>query len=248
MKEIFTHAMLDHRLPKTAQVYELLRNSIINFQLPPGHIINEKKIGEQLEISRTPLREAMLRLCQESLITIRPNSKTTVSTINLKDVLEGQLIRDVIETRCVQLAARFYDATLDVEFESLFFKKELACKRSDEVEFYLLDEEFHQLLCHASGYSHLWAVLRASKGQLDRARRLAFPIEQHFDEVIQEHREIFQSLQSRDEQRAASAMKTHLGSMFATLELLLQEKPEYFSEVDLSECPRSAPEFLKLVG
>src|SRR5579864_7741756 len=59
---------IDPAMPKTAQVYEIIRKAIVNLVLPPGSNINEKSICEQLQISRTPLREAILQLQAENLV------------------------------------------------------------------------------------------------------------------------------------------------------------------------------------
>lgn len=244
---MFTEGMLDQRLPKTAQVYELIRSSIIDLRVAPGTALSEKDVCDQLGISRTPLREALLRLSVEKLVTIRPNARTQVSRIHLKDVLEGQLVREAIEPRCARLAARHYDPSQEVTFDALFLRKENAFKRNDASTFYGLDEEFHQLLCHTSGYGHLWQILRGAKGQLDRARRLAFPIQRHFDEVIAEHRAIYSCIKQHDEQGAERLLTEHINSIYSTLELLLNERADLFALGTVNCSASTAHQFMALV-
>ncbi|SDB67581.1 GntR family transcriptional regulator [Pseudomonas sp. NFACC13-1] len=222
--ELFSPDMLHHRLPKTAQVYALLRSAIISLRLEPGEVLNEKDICQQLEISRTPLREAMLRLASEKLVLIRPNARTHVAPIRLVDVLEGQLIRETAELRCVRLAARFFEPKLEGSFDTLFLRKQNALVRKESEEFYSLDEAFHRLICECSGFSNLWHVFDGSKGQLDRIRRLAFPMQDHFAEVIDEHRTIYEAVRNRDEVQAERMMLEHMDSIFDTLKILLQTK------------------------
>jgi len=221
---LFSPEMLDHRLPKTAQVYALLRTAIVSLRLEPGEVISEKDICQQLDISRTPLREAMLQLASEKLVLIRPNARTCVAPIRLVDVLEGQLIRETAELRCVRLAARFFEPKLEDSFETLFLRKQSALARKESEEFYALDEAFHHLICECSGYPNLWQVFDGSKGQLDRIRRLAFPMQEHFGEVIDEHRGIYEAIRSRDEVTAEQMMLAHMDSIFETLEILLQTR------------------------
>ena len=76
---IFSAAAIDRALPKSAQVYEIVRRAIVGLEMPPGAPVSEKLICEQLGISRTPLREAILQLHAEKLVDVRPNSGTFVS-------------------------------------------------------------------------------------------------------------------------------------------------------------------------
>lgn len=97
---------LDSRTSKSVQVYELLRIAIISLEMPPDSAVVEKDICAQLGISRTPLREAILQLAKESLIKIAPSDGTFVNKIIIREVLQGQLVRDTIEMRLTKLAAR----------------------------------------------------------------------------------------------------------------------------------------------
>ena len=81
--------LIDPALPKTAQVYGIMRRAIVNLHLAPGSNVNEKLICDQLGISRTPLREAILQLQSENLVTVVPNSGTYVSRIDLQSVFDG---------------------------------------------------------------------------------------------------------------------------------------------------------------
>lgn len=237
--DLFSPEMLDHRLPKTAQVYALLRSAIVSMRLEPGEVLSEKDICQQLEISRTPLREAVLQLASEKLVLIRPNARTHVAPIRLVDVLEGQLIRETAELRCIRLAARFFEPKWEDAFETLFLRKQSALARKESEEFYALDEAFHHQICECSGYPNLWQVFDGSKGQLDRIRRLAFPMQDHFSEVISEHRAIYGAIRSRDEVGAESMMLEHMDSIFETLEILMQTKRdlliEHLAESDMRD-------------
>ena len=87
---------IDPALPKTSQVYAIMRSAIVNLHLAPGSIVNEKLICDQLGISRTPLREAILQLQGENLVSVVPNSGTYVSKIDLQSVFDGHLVRDAL--------------------------------------------------------------------------------------------------------------------------------------------------------
>lgn len=246
---VFFPEQLDHRLPKTSQVYELLRSAIISLKLQPGEVISEKDLCSQLEISRTPLREAILQLANQKLIIIRPNSSTIVSPIKLKDVLEGQLVRETLEMRSVKLAARFYTERNADAFNTSLLLQRSASKRKATDEFYALDEEFHKIICECSGYPNLWRLLNGAKGQLDRVRRLAFPVQNHFEEVIAEHERISAAIMANDEAAAENVMLEHLDSIFETLLILIDKHTNYFTEdsIAIKQC-RTLEDFRHLVG
>lgn len=86
------------------QLYDMLKEKILRLELEPGTKISEKEIAEQLHISRTPVREAFLKLAQDELLDIIPQSGTIVSRINLEYVEEGRLIREVVEKEVAALA------------------------------------------------------------------------------------------------------------------------------------------------
>ena len=88
------------------QVYQILYESIISLWLKPGQPLREKEICKQLQISRTPVREALLKLADERLIVILDRSGTYVSRINIEDVRESQFIRESMETATVRYAVK----------------------------------------------------------------------------------------------------------------------------------------------
>lgn len=244
---VFHPEMLDHRLPKTAQVYELLRSAIISLRLQPGDVISEKELCAQLDISRTPLREAVLQLASQKLINIKPNSSTTVSLIKLKDVIEGQIVRESIEYRTVRLAARFYEQDRIDPFTTVLLRQKFASEHRSVDEFYALDEEFHRIICECSGYPNLWRLLNGAKGQLDRVRRMAFPAQNQFEEVIDEHERIANAIRASDEDAAVEAMRVHIDSIFETLKILAEKHPGFFAEdsATITNCD-SLEEFKRL--
>lgn len=221
---------IDARLPKGMQVYEILRNDIISMRLTPGTNLQEKDICAQLGISRTPLREAFLQLAKEGLIHVVPSDGTFVSKIVPREVLTGHLIRDTTEVRLVRLAARHFRPEFEMDFELNLFRQKAAADRKQTDEFFMLDNQFHQLVCNASGFAGAWATIHAATGQLDRVRRQAFPIEEHFQTVYAEHQAIYQHLRDHDEDAAVAVFQEQLDSAFPSLRLLHATFPDLIAE------------------
>lgn len=220
---------IDSRLPKTTQVYEIIRNAIISMKLPPGAPIVDKEICQQLGISRTPLREAILQLSTESLVIVKPGGGTFVNHIILREVLEGQITRDTLEMRLVRLAARNFDPQFESEFEVALFRQKVAAERQDVDDFFALDNQFHRLICDCSGFPSGWRTIHGATGQLDRIRRHAFPAENHFFEVLDEHTKMYEYIRNRNEDGAAEIFQIQLDSTFPTLEIIRKLDPQLIS-------------------
>src|SRR6516164_7509146 len=172
-------AMIDPALPKTAQVYEVIRRAIVGLAMPPGSAINERGICEQLGISRTPLREAILKLSDEHLVVIVPNSGTYVSRIDLQTVFDGQLIRDALEIKVVGLATIKMSSAFERKLDFNMYQQKRLAAELDYDGFYELDEAFHSMICEHGASIRIWKIVHGAKGQLDRVRRLAFPVPKH---------------------------------------------------------------------
>src|SRR2546425_11946612 len=92
-----------------AQVYGRLRDAIVAAELAPGRQLSENELGERLGVSRTPIREALVRLRDDRLVEIVPQLGTFVSRISTRAVADAQFIREALECSAVRLAAERAD-------------------------------------------------------------------------------------------------------------------------------------------
>ena len=226
---LFSSDQIDTRLPKTGQVYELLRDTIISMKLLPGAPIVEKDICEALHISRTPLREAIIQLAAESLVVVRPGEGTFVNLIVVNEVLDGQVTRDTLETRLVRLTARRFTPDCAGQFEISLFQQKIAADKRDMDEFFQLDNHFHKMICECSGFPNAWRTIHSATGQLDRIRRYALPKSDHFRESLDEHKAIFQHIRDRNEDAAAATFQSHIDRLFHEVDLISQLDPDMVS-------------------
>ena len=222
----FSAGQIDNKLPKSMQVYELLRAAIIEMKLLPGAPVVEKEICGSLNISRTPLREAIIQLESEGLIVVRPGGGTFVNLIDLKAVLNGQLTRDSLEARVVRLAARNYAPEFESRFEVSLFQQKGAVERENMNEFHTMDNGFHKLICECSGFVRAWDTIHGATGQLDRIRRYALPSDDHFKESFREHAEIYSFIKARNEDGALKAFHHHIDRLFSEVTLIKKIDPD----------------------
>lgn len=217
-------------LPKAVKAYNELRDAIITMKLKPGATLQERDICAQMGISRTPMREAVLRLAQEGLVSVIPSGGTFVNTISVRDVIEGQIVREALEMRMVRLAARHYRPDHQRDFDLLMFRQREASKRADADEAFEVDNEFHRLICVVAGFPNIWQTIHAATGQLDRLRRQAFPKAGFFEEVVEEHAAMQKAIAARDEAEATRLMKAHLDGIGSVLHFVMASDPGIVSD------------------
>ena len=212
------------------QIYQFLLNAIVTVRLFPGISLKEKEITERLGVSRTPIREALLRLEDEGLVQIFPQSGTYVSKIKIQEVLESQLIREALECAVARHAAQKGKDDLYVNLSRKLEDYKVALKSGDLKRMYEKDEEFHRTLANFCFPTRLWKITNQAKLQMDRVRHLSLPIPERQINVLKEHRWIFQNIADGNEDRAENAMKKHLEYFHHDLKIVQHEHPEYFKE------------------
>lgn len=219
-------------LPKALWAYNVIRDAIITMKLAPGETLSEKDTCAELGISRTPMREAVLRLAQEGLVNIVPSGGTFINKIVMKKVIEGHLVRSSLEMRTIRLAARNFDPVHERDLDLLIFRQHDAAKRRDVNEAFNVDNEFHRLLCRISGFPDIWQTIHNATGQLDRVRRRGFPKIGYFDEVIEEHVALSTAIKARDEDEAVTLLRRHLSGISAVIEYVVQTDADAISGKD----------------
>ena len=213
----------------TPQIYQFLQSAIVSVQLIPGEGLKEKDIIENLGVSRTPIREAMLRLEDEGLIDIYPQSGTYVSKIKIESVKESQFIREAMECAVVRYAAINKTDQLIKKLSKKLQGYEDAIDSGDQEWMFLMDEEFHRTLADFCFQPRLWRITNLAKSHMDRVRHLSLTITERQPKVLEEHKTIFKNIIDSDQNQAEKSMRKHLNYFIYDLEQIQSKKPEYFS-------------------
>jgi DNA-binding GntR family transcriptional regulator len=201
-------------------VYNSVRDMIVRTTMPPGSRITEANIGERLGVSRTPVREALLRLAEEGLVQMVPQSGIYVAPVNLVAVSEAQFIREHLECAVIREVAAKIDGGGIALLRGTLSRQEAARDADDIVRFYDLDELLHQQLCELGGRSGVWRVIQHSKHQLDRVRWLSLPVAEHIPHLIIQHQAVVDALSQHDPDIAEASLRGHLREVYATIERL----------------------------
>jgi DNA-binding GntR family transcriptional regulator len=220
---------IDPRQPIAVQVFGILKRSILTLHLEPGASLSEKELSLKLGVSRTPVREALIKLADEGLVDVFPQRGTVVSPIRVAEVIEAQFIREALETAVVRRAASapVVGALVARLEENLRLQRAAIADKAYET-FMQLDENFHYAIADSVSLPRAWRLIQNVKGQLDRIRYLALPEPGHLQRICDQHEAVLEALAAREPQLAASRMQTHLNEVFKSIDLLIRQKPELF--------------------
>lgn len=222
--------MSDARRQTTASayIYEALRDRIVSLALLPGSALQEKDFAEEFGVSRTPAREALLRLAEEQLVDIYPQSSTLVAPIRISFVQDAMVIRDALERFSANTAAQRIDAAQIATLDAIIIKQQMAAHTGDIAAFHAADEAMHQTIAIISGHPNIWRVVKREKANVDRMRLLSLRFEGRFEFVIAQHHLIIEALRARRPDAAEAAMHAHLGFVLPSLEIMQARYPDYF--------------------
>jgi GntR family transcriptional regulator, rspAB operon transcriptional repressor len=222
-------APINNRAPISPQIYERLRRAITTLAMSPSESLSEQDLAQQLGVSRTPVREALIRLADEGLIDVLPQRGSFVAPIRLKDVEEAQFIRESLEVAVSRrLAERPSEAFLESARASLQ-RQEQAVRREDRDLFLELDEAFHHSFCDAAGLPRSWRLIQTVKMQLDRVRYLSLPQAGHLALILSQHKAIFDAIAAKKPEQAAERMEVHVREILRTVRKLSAERPDLFA-------------------
>jgi len=211
------------------QAYAALREAIVRAELAPGRQLSENELASRLGVSRTPIREALVRLRDERLVEIVPQLGTFVTRISGQAVADAQFIREALECACIRRAAELATEDDVAALEDNLRAQQRAQEAADFDAFYVLDDQFHQSLCDLSGRA-VWAITQRAKGHLNRIRRLSLPMPSYLAEMIAEHREIVVLLGEHDPDGAEAALRHHLQMVLRELPRIREQHPDFFEE------------------
>jgi DNA-binding GntR family transcriptional regulator len=217
-------------VPARTQVYATLRDAIIRAELPPGRKLSENELATWLGVSRTPIREALVRLRDERLVAIVPQLGTFVSYISPQAVSDASFIREALECAAIRQTAVVATEDDVAALEENLRAQERADERGDFDAFYVLDEDFHRMLCDLSGHATVWAVSQRAKGHLNRIRRLSIPMPTYIGEMIVEHRDVVAAVAEHDPDLAEERLRHHLRMVLREIPQIRSENPNYFEE------------------
>lgn len=190
--------------------YETIKEMILSHQLHPGDVISEQMLADELQVSRTPVREALLTLENEGLVKIVPMRGVFVTDITIRDVLEIYEIREALECLAVRKAALVEDQSL---LDSLAAVLEAAGQDIRQHSYHRLfeaDIDLHRFILDAARNTRLSQMADLLRDQIHRVRVLSPRVEGRIEATIAEHLAVIAALRQRDPDLAEQKLREHL--------------------------------------
>src|ERR1700712_2448381 len=184
-------------------VYEALRRAILTCDLRPGQELREQDLATRFLVSRSPVRDALLRLENERLVTVLPRQGYRVNPISISDARDIFGLRLLIEPACAAAAAKAENSDLLDTFRGF---------AGDEAEFIVYNRAFHSAIANLSGNERMAAAARDLLEQSDRLMLviLRSTNEQDCKRLITEHEAIIDVIRTNDSAAAAKFSYNHV--------------------------------------
>ena len=211
-------------------IYQQLFEDIVSVKLKPGTPISEQEIAQAAGVSRTPVREAVLRLSKNQLVEVVSKSGTYVGRIPLATLPESRIARqalEVVNVRAASLAATPEDVDL---LKASLSIQAAAIDASDHETFYKEDDNFHALIAEIAGFPGIWTMIQQVKLQVDRYRHLTMQERKSLRSTYEEHSNIVDAIEKKDPVLAVSSMNIHMDLERLQMSVVTEvdTTPEYF--------------------
>lgn len=202
----------------SAKVFHSIREDILSGKYQANEELKEKTIGEDMGVSRTPVREALRQLELEGLVYIIPNKGAFVEGVTLKDIKDIYEIRTLLEGLCAKWAASNITKEQLEELEETVFLSEFHFSKENWDQMLELDNRFHELVYEACGSKELTRVLSDYHHYLQRIRKITLGQKERARASIDEHRQIAEALRRRDAAAAEESARLHIRNTISNMD------------------------------
>ncbi|HWQ40582.1 MAG TPA: GntR family transcriptional regulator, partial [Desulfosporosinus sp.] len=204
---------INKRVNLSEHVITVLKDAILSGALPPGSRLVEDQLAKMLNVSKTPLREALGALEKEGLVKSSPYQGRSVAFISPAQLSEIYEVREVLEGLAARLAAEHATPELDKKLEQCILMSEQAVKTMNTEEFLHYDREFHRILVEASQNETLRQMHELLRYKIMLGQVNSAYGKQRKHESISEHLEVLKAIQSRNPNDCEAAMRRHIANL-----------------------------------
>lgn len=211
-------------------VYYSLRKAILQLNLKPGEPLIIKEIAQQLEVSRSPVRDSIIKLNKEGLVDIIAQKGTYVSKIDLHRVEEEQFIRSSLEEKAVLLFMGQYTSNSIVQLEDLVEMQKASLEKQDYTSFLDYDDRFHAIFFHVADKSMAWDLIDSMSGHYRRLRLITLWNLEIAEDVMKQHCKMIQYIKEKDIRMIGKAMQEHITRILSQKDYMIEKYPAYFKQ------------------
>lgn len=210
------------------RVYAELESAIRNLLIKPGQLLSETELAAKLNVSRTPLREAVSRLAHANLVVVTPQVGTRCARIAMTEVRESCFVRETLETGAFERAIQREDRDVS-RLRALLQRQWQAYESANRDDFFTADESLHEAIFRIAGFPGAWGVVQRCKLQMDRIRRLYLPEAIGSASLIEEHTALVDALEHGDLEGGRAIIARHSAHVLERAPELMAAYPDYFS-------------------
>jgi len=216
-------------------IYSILRDDLVGLRLKPGTFFSIKDICEIYHAGRSPVRDALIRLEQEGLITFLPQRGTMVSKLDLKRIENERFIRKAIEEKVLEDFIGLFSPTVILLLENCIMEQK-ECFRSRDIRgFFESDEKFHAVFFQETDRDYCAGVIEKECGNYKRMRLLTLMLDESvIANTIEEHEAMVRAISRRDLDKLMDCFSLHLDRIKPQERRLLKEFPDLFDDRDQS--------------
>lgn len=219
----------DHQSLMITDVYNEIKQRVLSLQYKPGRGLSTASLAKELQISRAPIREALLRLSTEKFVEMFPKSGSRVSLIDLDQTNDERFLR--ISTELYAIQSFVLNRTNDnlKEMYQYVEKQKESAKSSNYLELLRYDDLFHKVIFKGIGRLDAWNFVHDYLPNDTRIRLLTFAlVEKSLEPIIENHIDIINAAEQRDVKLAGKIMEMHLTRSEADLSKITFQLPEIF--------------------
>lgn len=218
------------KIPReTARDFALrvLKENILSFDLEPGKAISENEIAQELGISRTPVREAIIELSKAYLIEIFPQRGSFISLIDPKMVEEARFLRKITDIAVIEEVCEISDEGGIALLEDNVALQEFYLSKGMTEKLFDLDNQFHKSIYEIAKKDIIYEIHSTLMIHFDRVRNLSVETAKDF-KVVGDHRAMLEAIKAGDKEKAAALVDKHLNRYPIDEKEIRSHKPEYF--------------------
>jgi DNA-binding GntR family transcriptional regulator len=198
-------------------VQDALRDAIFGGSLRAGEQLSVPELARRLNVSRSPVREAVLGLVAQGLAVEQPRRGVVVATIAADDLVAIHEVREFLEAGAARLCARRVDKAGVDRLRRILAEQKRAVKEKDAAGYFRTNSALHGAIATAAGNARLEQILRTLENQMRIALHRVASEEGHMRSGYDEHQRVVEAIAAGDEDAADQAMRTHIAGTVGRL-------------------------------
>jgi len=196
------------------RAYQTIREAILSLQFKPGVYISIQELSDQLGVSRTPVRDALLRLEKDGLVSIVPYKGAYVSKISSQDIKEVMELRILLESYAAKKAAKLLSPDELAQAEEILERSEMAYNDGQYIEAANIGHHIHELILSKVHNDRFTKILERLDTHYERIRQRSTELQgDRLKKSMDQHRRLIEALKKADVDEAGTVMANHLSSV-----------------------------------